>query len=325
MRIEASQKPASQKTRQQKPASQKAASQKPASQKTAQQKPISQPKPVSQQKSVGTRHAPKPASPPKGSTGRSISLQPANVSKPNAQAPIKRRAATQSQHATANSRDENGDLRSRSNSSTTLAAGSHENSQSTQHGNHTVSQPTQQGKLTHTNGSDKGVSTKPSTVQQKNSTTVLSKTEDVAFSELNTRARRYYITYLSNQYAEEPVAEVFPGISTTNTTYKDAKYRVCRSYKNWKTDILKYALAWMTRWMTTQRPKRAEYLLSLNTFREIRDKLRSEYDNTWPESIFKFALDAVDFREISRLGHKFLRCMSYLNHLLKASTATDIK
>lgn len=34
---------------------------------------------------------------------------------------------------------------------------------------------------------------------------VASKNEDVAFAELSLRAHRYYLTYLSNSYADEPV------------------------------------------------------------------------------------------------------------------------
>ena len=104
--------------------------------------------------------------------------------------------------------DETGNMHIRSNSSTTLQAGSHENSQPTE----SNCQRRVDFHSDHITGGDrdKSVYGKPSTIEQNKSTNVASNNDNIAFAELNLRARRYLITYSSNTHAEEPVREVFP-------------------------------------------------------------------------------------------------------------------
>lgn len=95
--------------------------------------------------------------------------------------------------------------RSRSNSSTTLKANSAGNSQSNQ----------------RNDANNKVTIIKPKKV----------KLESVAMAELNVLSRRYFLTYLSNQYVNEPIRAVFPGLRVDNSIYKNTRRRIQSSYK----------------------------------------------------------------------------------------------
>ena len=52
-------------------------------------------------------------------------------------------------------------------------------------------------------------------------------------------------------------------------------------------EMLKWALAWVQRWMKSSPSlKRRETLESLTTFAQIKTKIRKEYDPKWLESVF---------------------------------------
>lgn len=149
---------------------------------------------------------------------------------------------------------------------------------------------------------------KKPTAKSKPKTTV-AKTEAEAFNELNIISRRYYLTFLSHNYVDEPLRVVFPGMKTGHPTYKEARRRVQRSYKTWKSEMLKWALIWVQRWMRSPPSlERREMLDSLTTFAEIKAEIREEYDPKWLESVFRFGLEAVDFETITPDGLRFLKC-----------------
>ena len=317
-RIESSQKSTTQKHDSQKHDLQKGTSQKPVSKGDSSQRHVSQ-NPAAKGKNKTSQSASAEAGMSKPSPTKPISQQPANVSKAQPQAPVVTKPSAikpQGQRGGKGNKgsDANGnhsvsaEFRSRSNSSTTLAPGSNENSQSAPQrrvGFHS----------NHGDAGNKGSSARPTKPSESSKQTsvqsdqiILSKSEEQAFVELNLRTRRYFMTYLSNTFVDEPVRDIFPGMRPTHAVYKMARYKVQRSYKTWKGEVLKQALTWVQRWISTQRPDRAEHLLGLRSFSEIKREIRSEYEPAWPESIFRFALEAVNFSEISPLAHKFLQC-----------------
>ena len=102
---------------------------------------------------------------------------------------------------------------------------------------------------------------------------------------------------MSHNYVDEPLRMVFPGMKSGHDTYKDARKRVQRSYKTWKGERLKWALAWVQRWMkSAQSLRRREFLEGLSTFAELKSEIRKDYDFKWLEGVFRFGLEAVDGR-----------------------------
>lgn len=127
-------------------------------------------------------------------------------------------------------------------------------------------------------------------------------------AELNLLSRRYFLTYLSNQYVDEPIRTVFPGMKVDNPIYKDARKRVQSSYKTWKGHVLTQANQWIQRWISSARGERLAYLSSLTVFAEFRKELSKEFENAWLETVFKFGIEAVEFERITPDGLRFLRC-----------------
>ena len=201
-----------------------------------------------------------------------------------------------------------GEERSRSNSSTTLMPGSNSQSQ--------------------TNGHDVVESHFRKTRRTKLPTTqALTKSEGTAFSELNVLSRRYFLAYLSNTFADEPVCAIFPGMRSDHAVYKEAKYRVQRSYKTWKGEVLKAALQWVQRWIKSARGEARQTLLSeMATFADLKAEIRKEYDHSWLESVFRFGIEAVDFGRITPDGLRFLKCMRlpFCSHLPKPSAKAPL-
>ena len=181
-----------------------------------------------------------------------------------------------------------------------------------------------QSLLGSNNGSNKGLDKRnlgPSLTSsvKKTQKVVEKKSEVEAMKELNIMMRRYYLTYLSSAHVDDAVRAVFPGMKSTNQVYVDACSRVRRLYKQWKSTVLDAALLWIQRWMEVAREPRRSELLDLTNFREIRNEVRAEWDDSWLEQVFKFGLEAVDFEHISRVGRKFLKCKT-LNKALVTST-----
>ena len=134
------------------------------------------------------------------------------------------------------------------------------------------------------------------------------KTEEEAYTELNILTRRYFLAYLSNGYVEEPVQKVFPGMRPSHHIYKDAKSRVQRMYKQWKTDILAAAHKWQVRYIATLRPTISDHVANIATFKEFKAEVSQDYTKAWLDSVFKFGIEAVDFDEIQPEGLRFLKC-----------------
>ena len=184
-----------------------------------------------------------------------------------------------------------GEERSRSNSTATLMPGSNSQSQ--------------------TNGHDAVVSQFSTMKRRTKDPTHSSKSEAEAFSQLNLLTRRYFLTFLSNTYADEPVRAIFPGMRSDHQVYREAKYRVQRSYKTWKGEVLKWALQWIQRWIKSATGLKRQALRSeLSTFAGIKAEVRKEYDSKWLESVFRFGIEAVDFEAITEDGLRFLKCKS---------------
>lgn len=199
--------------------------------------------------------------------------------------------------------------RSRSNSTVTLMPSSNGASQS--HGESQLQVPELE-KV----GFDKGKLKKTGKAE---------KNESAAMAELNILCRRYFLTYLSNTYVDEPIRAVFPGMKIDHPVYKDAKRRVQSSYKTWKGQVLVAALGWVQRWISSARGARLAYLSNLSTFADIKGEIHANFDDSWLETVFKFGIDAVDFEDISLMGLRFLKCKRRIcYHLLKASTCTNV-
>ena len=62
-------------------------------------------------------------------------------------------------------------------------------------------------------------------------TQTLTKSEKITFFELNVLFKRYFLTYLSNIFANKPVYAIFLNIKNDHAIYKEVKYRVQRLYK----------------------------------------------------------------------------------------------
>ncbi len=125
------------------------------------------------------------------------------------------------------------------------------------------------------------------------------------------KSNRYFLTYLSNRYADEPVRTVFIGMKADHDTYKEAKRRVQSSYKTWKGQVLQASFQWIQRWIHSARGERFTYLSGLSTFSAIKAEIRSDWDNTWLETVFRFGIEAVDYEQISPEGIRFLKCKDH--------------
>ena len=101
---------------------------------------------------------------------------------------------------------------------------------------------------------------------------------------------------------------VFPGMKPGHLIYKEAKARVQRMYKQWKTDVLAAADKWQARFVATLRPTVSEQVTSIVTFKEFKATISQDYTKSWLDSVFKFGIEAVDFDEIRPEGLRFLKC-----------------
>ena len=97
-------------------------------------------------------------------------------------------------------------------------------------------------------------------------------------------------------------------MKSSHHIYKDAKSRVQRMYKQWKTDILAAAHKWQARYIATLRPSISEHVANIATFKEFKAEVSQDYTKAWLDSVFKFGIEAVDFNEIQPEGLRFLKC-----------------
>ena len=228
---------------------------------------------------------------------------------PAAQPPVTKpanttfKASAGNAHVIENAEDDgynSGEERSQSNSTATLMPGSNSHSQTTgiSGSNNSQGRP---------NGHETVVEV--STAMRKSKVKSQAKTEAAALSELNLLSRRYFLAFLSNTFTDEPIRAVFPGMKSNNRVYKDAKYRVQRSYKTWKSEVLRWALQWVQRWIKSAPGRsRQDFVRGLSIFAELKGEIRREYEPKWLESVFRFGIEAVDFDTITANGLLFLKC-----------------
>ena len=190
-------------------------------------------------------------------------------------------------------------FRSRSNSSTTLAPTSQRPSQNTSQSTTTSKAPQPTSKAPQ-----------PTSKAPQPTSKVVSKSEDVAWDELNIMGRRWYLATLSNTFVDEPIQAVFVGMKPTNSIYIEAKTKLQRAYKQWKFRTLKEASKWMKRYIAVQKQSRIRELNAM-TMEQLKTVVSDNFDDSWLSSVFGFGLEAVNFDDITELGLRFLRCKFY--------------
>ncbi|KAL8810846.1 MAG: hypothetical protein Q9223_007664 [Gallowayella weberi] len=159
--------------------------------------------------------------------------------------------------------------------------------------------------------------------QLSSKSTTMSKTEEEAFTELDLLVRRYFPAFLSNTMVHEPIATVFPGMSKSHPTYKQALKRTRSNYKTWKGRILKTALEWINKFVKNN-SFAGNNLEHCDDFKTVKSALIDDFQDHWLQQLFQFAREAVDWSEISEAGLIWLRyvfCMicthARMTHLRK--------
>ena len=224
---------------------------------------------------------------PKSTNGSSTTVKPIESQKASATNTQARKPST----GNALSGEPDEDSRSRSNSTATLLPGSNEHSQrQNDSGQNSIESP--------------GVAIS----KKARKKTTFEKTEAAALSELNILSRRYFLTYLSNSFVDEPIQTMFSGMRRDSAMYKEARGKVQKGYKTWKAQILAAAGQFVQRWMSTMRRSRVEEIAKLGSFSELRAEIRQDFDNSWLETVFKFGVEAVNFEDIAKNGIRYLKC-----------------
>ena len=165
----------------------------------------------------------------------------------------------------------------------------------------TTSSYTSTATPTHTGGTP--LPSQKYSMSQLSSSAKIAKPSEEADKELDQAARRSYIAHLSNLDYDEPVQMVFPGMKRTHPSYIRAFKKVKSVYKTWKNRVLMAAQVWVKDYIDDH----PEYA-SLDTFKELKEVVRNDYEIHWLPSVFRFAVEAVDFDKCSKIGLEFLRC-----------------
>lgn len=136
----------------------------------------------------------------------------------------------------------------------------------------------------------------------------ISKSEQTILKELNVAARRYFLAYLSNLMVDEPLRAVLPGMKVTHPAYKQYRMKIMGNYKQWKANVLRDALKWIDRFISTADDQRSTDLAEIRNFKELKTEVTASYHESWLESVFRFGVEAVKFEEINDQGLRFLKC-----------------
>ena len=130
-----------------------------------------------------------------------------------------------------------------------------------------------------------------------------SRSEVEALKELELNSRRNLITCLNNKNVATVVAQTFPRMSPNHESFSKLMKRVSSLWKTWKHRITKQGDSWVKKFLKYHPDAK-----NCETFRAFRTYVSEQYEDHWLPDVFKFARDAVDFKEVSELGRTWLAC-----------------
>jgi hypothetical protein len=134
------------------------------------------------------------------------------------------------------------------------------------------------------------------------------KSEEEAFMALEVYNRHEYIAGLNRLTWVKPIRRAFPKLDSTNLTFINAKKKVLRDYKNWKSDVLDNAYNLVDKYI--QGHVNPVKVGEIEDFTLLRDTINKDFHRSWFVKIFTFAKKHIDFDRLSEesQGYKWLRC-----------------
>ena len=135
------------------------------------------------------------------------------------------------------------------------------------------------------------------------------KSENVIVEKLNMWTRRYYMTFLFKNLIDESIRKIFSNIRSFHKTYKSLLNKVRVSYKAWKMTVIKATKKWDQLWIFRAKKERDVLLIEFTTHKQIKRQLMREFDSTWLEDVFRFAISIIELKNLFEQVLLFSRCM----------------
>jgi hypothetical protein len=132
-----------------------------------------------------------------------------------------------------------------------------------------------------------------------------SKSKEEAFMALEVYNRQEYIAGLNRLAWITPLRRAFPDIDSNNLTYINAKKKVLRDYKNWKSDTLFNVYVLVDNYVQGHANEQVGEMME---FLPLRNQINKDFSRHWFLKIFSFAKKYIDLNRVSRRGYKWLRC-----------------
>ena len=135
------------------------------------------------------------------------------------------------------------------------------------------------------------------------------KSENVIVEKLNMWARRYYMIFLFKNLIDESIKKIFLNMRFSHKIYKSLLNRVRVNYKTWKMTVIKTTKKWSQLWIFKAKKKRDVLLIEFTTHKQIKRQLMREFDSTWLEDVFRFAISIIELKNLFEQVLLFSRCM----------------
>ena len=135
------------------------------------------------------------------------------------------------------------------------------------------------------------------------------KSEDVIVEKLNMWARRYYMIFLFKNLIDESIRKIFSNMKSSHKIYKSLLNRMRVSYKVWKMTVIKTTKKWDQLWIFRTKRERDVLLTEFTTHKQIKRQLMREFDSTWLEDVFRFAISIIELKNLFEQVLLFSRCM----------------
>ena len=136
------------------------------------------------------------------------------------------------------------------------------------------------------------------------SATAITHSEEEAFQELNILTRRWFLAYLLNTFVKTPIHTTFLNMWSTHSTYKITEKKVQNMFKTWKNRTLKTARLFINWYIEVE----DSTLTTVQEFQFLKHELHQKFQHHWLDSVFKWAVEAVNFECCSIESLTFLQC-----------------
>ena len=120
--------------------------------------------------------------------------------------------------------------------------------------------------------------------------------------------RRYYMTFLFNQIVDEFIKAVFSEMKITHSIFKKARQKIMKSYKKWKIATLTKTAEFIQKWIQSIKFKMSSHKISLDTYKNIKQKLAKDFSIDWLKFLFNFANVTINFEQILEKEIRFVKC-----------------